>query len=68
MISKCIVCDEPFKEGDYLQAFLRCPEDPEGSWTLPALVDKEYQTRAKINIDKIKRNHKDCEHECTRCW
>jgi len=59
-MSSCIVCGKKFKEGDYLQAFLRCPEDPNGSWTEPVLVDSEYQTRANAICDKIKRKHKEC--------
>lgn len=58
--SFCIVCDKPFQQGDFLQAFLRCPEEPLGSWTTPALVDKLYQTRAAKNKDNIKRKHRDC--------
>lgn len=65
-ISCCVVCGEAFKEGDKLQAFLRCPEDPLGSWTKPYLVDKDYQKRseenkAKGNVDRVRRKHKDCQ-------
>jgi len=59
-LSFCIVCGQPFKEGDMLQAFLRCPDDLNGSWTLPALVDKEYQKRSAINKDNIRRKHSNC--------
>lgn len=51
--SKCIVCHCPFKEGDLIQAFLRC-------WTKSALVDAEYQQRAARNKDGVKRKHEQC--------
>ena len=59
-ISRCCICNKPFKTGEYLQAFLRCPEDPKGSWTDPAMVDAEYQQRSQKVIDKIKRKHVEC--------
>ncbi len=61
MTSKCIVCREAFKEGDKVQAFLRCPDDPEGSWTRPIGVDAGFQARSKIVNDNIKRKHGSCE-------
>lgn len=59
-MSKCIVCKKLFVEGDMLQAFLRCPEDYDGSWTKPIKVDIGYQERSTRNNDKIKRKHLDC--------
>ncbi len=59
-MSKCIYCKDEFKEGDMLQAFLRSPDDTQGSWTNPVEVDKDYQKRSKINNDKIKRKHIHC--------
>jgi hypothetical protein len=59
-ISCCVYCNEPFKEGDSLQAFLRCPEDPDGSWAEPVVVDKEYQARSDKVRDKIRRKHYEC--------
>jgi len=59
-MSKCIVCNQDFKVGDYLQAFLRCPDDPKGSWTKPALVNENYQKRSLLNKDSIKRKHINC--------
>ncbi|MCK5613715.1 hypothetical protein KAR91_68255 [Candidatus Pacearchaeota archaeon] len=58
--SKCIVCNKAFKEGDMLQAFLRCPEDPDGSWTAPIGVDRGYQERSERNNDTIRRKHLAC--------
>ena len=58
--SSCILCDIPFVSGDMLQAFLRCPEEPGGSWTLPVRIDSEYQDRHCVNNDKIKRKHAHC--------
>ncbi len=55
--SLCICCGQPFKEGDMLQAFLGSPYNPEGSWTTPVLVDKEYQAELQCNI---KRKHPTC--------
>ena len=57
-MSACVVCNKKFREGDLMQAFLACPEDPNGSWALIVTVDADYQNRAS---DKIKRKHKDCD-------
>ena len=62
-MSRCIVCHREFKEGEYLQAFLRCTEDPSGSWTDSFRVDADYQNRAQCNNDKIKRKHETCKEE-----
>jgi len=59
-MSKCIVCKKVFIEGELLQAFLRCPEDPNGSWTAPIKVDNGYQERSERNNDTIRRKHLDC--------
>jgi len=59
-LSYCICCAKPFKEGELLQAFLRCPEDPNGSWTAPVEVDKDYQARSVKCMDKILRKHYEC--------
>ena len=59
-LSCCVYCTKPFKEGDLLQTFLRCPEEPNGSWTDPAEVDKDYQTRSVKVMDKISRKHFEC--------
>jgi hypothetical protein len=59
--SKCVICNKEFVEGDLLQAFLRNPEDPAGSWTKPVEVDSEYQIRHARNQDKIQRKHHSCE-------
>lgn len=61
--SKCIVCRIAFIEGDELQAFLKCPEDPSGSWTTPILVDANYQKRSQVNNDSIKRKHLSCVYD-----
>ena len=65
MTDRCMVCRKPFKTGDLLQAFLRCPEEPQGSWTDPAVVDSEYQERAAKHKaagsgDNAKRKHFNC--------
>ena len=57
MASKCVLCGEEFKEGDMLEAFLRSPDDPKGSWTTPVYVDAEFQARVESNKDKIMRRH-----------
>jgi len=54
MKSKCAVCGKEFKECDQLQAFLRCPEYPKGSWTWPVTVDAKFQERFERNSDNIK--------------
>lgn len=60
MQSKCINCGFPFKEGDKLQAFLCSPNNPEGSWTKPVIIDADFQTRVKQNQSNVKRRHVDC--------
>lgn len=59
-LSRCIVCNIPFKKGDTLQAFIGCPEDINGSWTKSVIVDEDYQKRSSLNQDKIKRKHATC--------
>jgi len=59
-MSSCIVCGKAFKAGDHLQAFLRSPDDPRGSWAKAVLVDKGYQSRVKIINDRVKRRHVEC--------
>ena len=58
--SKCIVCGSPFKKDDKLQAFLRCPDNPDGSWTTPVVVDSGFQSRFVAMNDSIKRKHEGC--------
>lgn len=53
----CIVCGKPFKSGDFLQAFLRSPDDPVGSWGPVVEAGDQFQTRAAINCDKVRRRH-----------
>lgn len=60
LMSHCVVCNEPFEEGDLLQAFLACPDDPKGSWTKLVTVDSEFQNRHAANKDKVKRKHGRC--------
>lgn len=60
-MSKCIVCNKEFEEGDEVQAFLRCPEDTDGSWTESIIVDSTFNARVAMNSDRIKRKHFDCE-------
>lgn len=57
---KCIVCNQPFKPGDRLQAFLRCPEEPDGSWTNAVEVDSGFQDRVKQVGGAVKRKHEGC--------
>lgn len=52
--SKCIVCDQAFKPGEHLQAFVW------GNWSRPAEVDTGYQKRSTMNNDKINRKHEFC--------
>lgn len=64
-VSRCVTCKEAFKEGDMIQAFLKCNADSEGSWTTPVEVDAMYQKRHAVNegVDgstKIKRKHEHC--------
>jgi len=56
-LSKCVVCGKAFKSGDWLQAFLRSPDDENGSWTDAVQVDDLFQERIKFNGGKIKRRH-----------
>lgn len=60
MTSKCVECGREFKPGEYLQAFLRSPEDPKGSWTEGVRVDEGYQERSLVNQDTIRRRHVSC--------
>lgn len=60
VVAACIVCGKPFEVGDTISAFLRCPEDPRGSWTGPYPVDAGFQERHARNADKIKRRHGEC--------
>ena len=75
---KCMFCEQPFKPGDKLQAFLRSPDDPIGSWTDSVTVDEGFQKRHQRNLASQgnfnpKRRHEDCgpqtiEHyACVRC-
>lgn len=57
---KCIVCGEEFKTGEYIQAFLRSPDDEAGSFTTPIAVANGFKERIIRNKDKIKRKHLDC--------
>jgi hypothetical protein len=52
-------CDKPFVEGDYMQAFLRSPDDPTGSWSKPSKVDAGFQARVYKNdtFKNMKRRH-----------
>lgn len=59
-MDKCTICKKAFKEGDMLHAFLRCPDDPAGSWTRPIRVDANFQQRCAMNKDGITRKHVDC--------
>lgn len=61
LASRCSVCGVPFKEGGTFQAFLRSPEDEEGSWTKPVYVDAEFQNRHRRNgYSEITRVHTEC--------
>lgn len=61
--SKCVVCKKPFRTGDTLQAFLRCPDDPNGSWTTTVVVDEDFQKRFLSEGDLIQRKHSKCSLE-----
>ena len=56
-VSKCVVCGKEFVEGDWLQAFLRSKDKPEGDWSDAIEVDARFQERIVFNGDKIKRRH-----------
>lgn len=58
--SKCTICKKVFVDGDFLQAFLRSEECPEGSWTDPVKIGHDFQDKIRRNEDKVKRKHKDC--------
>lgn len=60
MKSRCVVCGVPFAAGDSLQAFLRNPERPEGSWTASVVVDPAFQNRCEVNKDNVRRRHTEC--------
>lgn len=64
---KCTVCNIAFKEGDQMQAFLRCPDDPEGNWTTPVDVDASFQKRAaESNLKpelECRRKHSHCGYQ-----
>lgn len=55
---ECYVCRELLMIGEHIQAFLRCPEDPNGSWTEP--VELYCHLSGK---DGIRRKHHACEAE-----
>lgn len=55
--SKCIVCGEEFKSGDWIQAFLSSPDDPNGSWTKAVQIDDNFQERVVANGNNITRRH-----------
>lgn len=59
--ARCMVCKRVLKTGERMQAFLRCPNDPSGSWTKPVVVDPGFQERHMGNRDGIKRKHAGCE-------
>lgn len=60
---KCMVCNKEFKTGEYIQAFLRSPDDEAGSFTAPVAVANGLKERIKRNKDKIKRKHLDCSYK-----
>ena len=59
--STCLLCNKPFVVGDSLQAFLRSPDNSEGSWSEPVIVDSGFQARVLENRDKVPRKHTTCE-------
>lgn len=64
-MSRCIICGREFVVGDEMQAFIRCIEEPEGSWSSTYVIDDGYQESASSNNDKIKRRHALCAEEDT---
>lgn len=63
---KCCVCGREFKPGEYMQGFLRSPDDPEGSWSEPVEIDEGFQDRVARANCKIKRRHyKESNNETT---
>lgn len=60
MTCNCVICGKPFSAGDELQGFLCSPDDPQGSWTTPVIVDAGFQERVKANNDNIQRKHSWC--------
>lgn len=59
--NKCIVCGDEFNVGDYIQAFLRSPDDPSGSFCAPVIVDPKFHDRIIENKDTVKRKHLNCD-------
>lgn len=58
--AKCCDCGCPFLLGELMQAFLRSPDDEEGSWTESVVVDANFQNRTAGNRHEMKRRHQDC--------
>lgn len=60
-VAICAVCECELKAGESMQAFLRCPEDPKGSWTKAVVVDADFKNRIREHgIGGMKRKHETC--------